>query len=419
VLELYQDARPITAKIAQGERDIVLLTVGLMVLLFVALFEIVRRGHVRIERLSEALALSNRELEARVAARTREIEHARGRLESLFDGITDGISVIEGDFHISEWNSGIERLFGAPEGGHTRCHTRYAGRTTPCAGCPARKTMATGAQAQRRYRWPAPGGGTREVEVVTFPYTSRDNQRAVIEVVRDVSERGELERQLVQSASLASLGELAAGVAHEIRNPIGMIKSSAQLLEGATGLSERDRALLGVIETEATRVAETITEFVGFAAPTKPSVVACEIAPLFERVRAMLGAEAERRGMTIAVDLPEGLPPVLADPELLHRALANLVLNALQVQTRGGWVGLSARSAGPGEVALHVADRGPGIPEGDLERIFQPFFSRRAGGTGLGLSIVQRIVSATGGRISVTSGKQGSAFSIVFPEAET
>ena len=419
VIELYQDARPITAKIAQGESEIALLTAGLMGVLFVALFEIVRRGHVRIVRLSEALELSNRELEARVAARTREIEHARERLESLFDGISDGISVIERDFRVSEWNSGIERLFGSPEASTgARCHERYAGRATPCPGCPARKTMASGAPAQRRYHWPAPDGTLREVEVVTFPYASRENVRAVIEVVRDVSERGELERQLVQSASLASLGELAAGVAHEIRNPIGMIKSSAQLLEGSSGLSERDRTLLGVIENEATRVAETITEFVGFAAPTKPSIAACEVAPLLERARTMLGAEAERRGMRIDVTLDPDLPRVLVDPELLHRVLANLILNALQVQARGGWVGLSARSAAPGEVEMHVADHGPGIPEGDLERIFQPFFSRRAGGTGLGLSIVQRIVSATGGRIAVASGPQGSDFSLVFPEAE-
>jgi nitrogen-specific signal transduction histidine kinase len=285
-----------------------------MAVLFVALFEIVRRGHVRIERLSEALALSNRELEARVAARTREIEHARERLESLFDGITDGISVIEGDFRISEWNSGIERLFGVPESGAgALCHVRYARRATPCAGCPARKTMATGAQAQRRYRWPAPDGGVREVEVVTFPYTSRENERAVIEVVRDVSERGELERQLVQSASLASLGELAAGVAHEIRNPIGMIKSSAQLLESASGFSERDRTLLGVIEKEATRVAETITEFVGFAA-AKPSVVACEVAPLLN-ARAPCSAR-RRSGAACASRSRPRLPQVLVDPEL-------------------------------------------------------------------------------------------------------
>jgi PAS domain S-box-containing protein len=420
VLELYQDARPITSKIVQGERDIALLTLGLMSVLFVALFEIVRRGHVRIVRLSEALALSNRELEARVVTRTREIEHARSRLESLFDGIADGISVIERDFRVSEWNSGIERLFGAPsDAAGTRCHERYAGRPTPCPGCPARRTMANGAQAQRRYRWPSPDGTSREVEVVTFPYTSRENEHAVIEVVRDVSERGELERQLVQSASLASLGELAAGVAHEIRNPIGMIRSSAQLLEGATGLSERDRTLLGVIEKEATRVADTITEFVGFAAPTKPNVAACDVAPMFERAEQMLRADAERRGIHIEVTLEPGLPRVLVDPELLHRVLANLVLNALQGQERGGWVGLSARRAGPGEVALHVADRGPGIPEADLERIFQPFFSRRAGGTGLGLSIVQRIVSATGGRIAVASGPQGSDFSLVYPEAES
>lgn len=419
VLELYQDARPITGKIRQGEREIVGITLALMALLFVALFEIVRRGHVRIRRLSAELELSNRELEARVAARTREIEQARGRLEALFDGIADGISVIDREFRVSEWNSGIDRLFGPPRPGVATCHERYAQRAKPCPGCPARITAATGAQAQRRYRWPGPDGAQREVEVVTFPFKTLENENAVIEVVRDVSERGELERQLVQSASLASLGELAAGVAHEIRNPIGMIRSSAQLLEGAASLAERDRELLNVIEKEATRVAETITEFVGFATPTQPALAACEVAPLLERAQTMLRPEAERRGIPLQVMLEPDVPRVLVDPELLHRALANLILNALQVQARGGFVGLSARRAGPGEVALCVADHGPGIAEGDLERIFQPFFSKRAGGTGLGLSIVQRIVTATGGRVSVASGPGGSEFSLIFPEAES
>ena len=242
-----------------------------MAVLFVALFEIVRRGHVRIVRLSEALALSNRELEARVAVRTREIEHARARLESLFDGISDGISVIERDFRVSEWNSGIERLFGAEQEQKGRlCHERYAGRATPCPACPARKTMASGVQAQRRYRWPTADGNVREVEVVTFPYTSRENERAVIEVVRDVSERSELERQLVQSESLASLGELAAGVAHEIRNPIGMIRSSAQLLEGSSGLSEHERTLLEVISRRR-RPASRARSPSSSASPRRPS----------------------------------------------------------------------------------------------------------------------------------------------------
>jgi signal transduction histidine kinase len=418
VLELYQDARPITAKIAQGELEIVAITLTLMGLLFVALFEIVRRGHARIGRLSAELELSNRELEARVASRTREIEQARERLEKLFDGIADGISVIDREFRVSEWNSGIERLFGPPQPGPATCHERYARSPKPCPGCPARVTAATGAQAQRRYRWPGADGAPREVEVVTFPFKTLENENAVIEVVRDVSERGELERQLVQSASLASLGELAAGVAHEIRNPIGMIRSSAQLLENAGGLAERDRELLSVIEKEANRVAETITEFVGFATPTRPSLAACEVPPLLERAQAMLRPEAERRGIHLDVTLAPDLPRAWVDPELLHRALANLIRNAMQVQSAGGRVELSAKRAGPGEIALCVADRGPGIPSGDLERIFQPFFSRRAGGTGLGLSIVQRIVTATGGRIAVASGPTGTTFSLIFPEAE-
>jgi signal transduction histidine kinase len=140
---------------------------------------------------------------------------------------------------------------------------------------------------------------------------------------------------------------------------------------------------------------------------------------LLERTQALLRPEGERRGIALELVLEPELPRILLDPELIHRALTNLVLNALQVQTRGGWVGLSARRAGPGEVALVVADRGPGIPKGDLERIFQPFFSRRSGGTGLGLSIVQRIVTATGGRISVASQPGGTEFSLVFPEAES
>jgi signal transduction histidine kinase len=418
VFELYQDARPIVAKIEQGELEIALITPALLGLLFVALFEIVRRGHARIGRLSAELELSNRELEVRVASRTSEIEQARGRLEALFDGIADGISVIDREFRVSEWNSGIDRLFGPPRAGAATCHERYAQSPKPCPGCPARITAATGAQAQRRYRWPGPAGAAREVEVVTFPFKTLENENAVIEVVRDVSERGELERQLVQSASLASLGELAAGVAHEIRNPIGMIRSSAQLLEGAEGLAPSDRELVNVIEKEANRVAETITEFVGFATPTRPALAACEVPPLLERAQTMLRPEAERRGIHIEVSLERDLPRALVDPELLHRALANLILNALQVQSAGGRVELSARRAGPGEIALCVADRGPGIPAADLERIFQPFFSRRAGGTGLGLSIVQRIVTATGGRIAVASAPGGTTFTLFFPEAE-
>jgi len=309
VIELYQDARPITTKIAEGQREILFATVALMTVLFVALFEIVRRGHMRITELTAALAESNVSLTQRVRQRTREVE--RGR-----------------------------------------------------------------------------------------------------------SERAELERQIIQSESLASLGEMAAGVAHEIRNPIGMISSSAQLLSRADGLSERDRELLGVIQAETERLNETISEFVHFASPPEPSLSTVEAKDLLERVRTMLRAEAERRGISLDVAECETPARVRVDPELLYRALANLVLNALQNQTKPGWVRLGVVRLAPASVAIRVADGGPGIPEDDLERIFQPFFSRREGGTGLGLSIVQRIVRANDGRIAVSSSPSGTVFTLLFPEAD-
>jgi signal transduction histidine kinase len=415
VLEIYQDGRPITQKIRHGQREILGITAALMALLFGALFAIVRRGDLRLRELTSALEGSNRELEARVATRTREIESSRERLQSLFDGIEDGISVIDEDYRILDANSGIERLFGPRSGTTTRCHERYAGRGEPCPGCPARETLRSGAAAHRRYRWPTAGGVERDVEVTTFAFQTTDRRRALIEVVRDVSDRADLERQVVQSESLARLGELAAGVAHELRNPIGMISSAAQLLTVAEGLAERDRELLGVVQREATRIEATVSEFVNFAVPPRPSLVPVDARALIERVATMLRPEAERRRIALDVSAGGDLPKFSGDPELLFRALTNLVLNALQVQGEGGGVEIRAQRE-PAGVAIAVADRGPGIAEADVERVFQPFFSRRTGGTGLGLSIVQRIVAANGGRIRLATGPGGTTFTLSFPE---
>lgn len=288
VLEVYQDARPITQEIARGQREILLTTAALMGLLFLALFQIVRRGHLRITQLSDALEVSNRELE----------------------------------------------------------------------------------------------------------------------------------NQVIQSASLANLGEMAAGVAHEIRNPIGMIQSSAQLLSNAPDMSERDRNLLEVIQAETSRVNRTITEFVGFASATEPSRKLTEPRVLLERVQMMLQPEAEHRKIVLALDVEEDLPRILVDQELVYRALTNLVLNAIQVQGEGGRVELRATRSEPGEVAFHILDHGPGIRDEDMEQIFKPFFTKRPGGTGLGLSIVQRIVTANSGRISVSSSPKGTEFTLCFAEVD-
>jgi len=137
---------------------------------------------------------------------------------------------------------------------------------------------------------------------------------------------------------------------------------------------------------------------------------------LVERVHTMLKPEAERSGVALEVALAADVPKIRVDPELLYRALTNLVLNAIQVQRNGGRVTLATSHDPPGEVGLHVVDTGPGISPEDLEHIFDPFFSRRAGGTGLGLSIVHRIVTAHGGRIDVTSRPERTEFVLRFPE---
>jgi signal transduction histidine kinase len=414
VLELYQDGRPVTRRIHEGRRQTLIATGALMAVLFLALFAIVRRGDLRIRELTDALGDSNRRLEERVRARTLESERSRRRLELLFDGIADGISVIGPGHAVSQVNSGIAQLFGVQ--GEQPCYARYAGRTEPCQSCPAERALASGERAEQRYLWPTQFG-EREVEVTAFPFAREDGAAAVIEVVRDVSERAELERQVMQAQSLASLGSMAAGVAHEIRNPIGIITSSAQLLGHTEALPERDRELLRVLRDESARVDRTISEFVSFATPSKPHRSATQPGALLERVQSALRPQAEQRGIELELALPAGLPAILVDGELLYRALVNLVLNALQAQGHGGRVRLQAARGTERIVQLRICDEGPGIAAADLERVFEPFFSKRSGGTGLGLSIVQRIVTANGGRISVASGATGTTFTLCFPEA--
>jgi len=416
VLEIYQDGRPIRANIVAGRREIGITTTGLVLILFAALFSVVQRGDRRIRDLTQELSATNRALERRVQERTGEIEAARLRLQALLDAITDGITVIDSSFQVVASNPGIERLFGPAKSAEpVPCYVRHAGRSQPCEGCPAATTLAYGRRAERRYRWPGESGRMLDVEVTTFPFMTPQGDPGAIELVRDVSERVMLERQVAQAETLAKLGEMAAGVAHEIRNPIGMIASSAQLLAQADGLAERDRELLGVMLVESARINLTISEFVNFATPPKPCKALTDPGALLERVRSVLRPEVEKRGAVITVEQEAGVPDLMVDAEMLYRALTNLVLNALQVGA--AHVKLAAQCENEG-VALLVCDDGPGISADHLPRIFEPFFTRRAGGTGLGLSVVQRTVVENGGRIQVTSTEGRTMFRLLFDRIE-
>ncbi|MCC6645698.1 MAG: two-component sensor histidine kinase [Polyangiaceae bacterium] len=231
---------------------------------------------------------------------------------------------------------------------------------------------------------------------------------------------GELERATTraeEAEELARLGRLAAGLAHEIRNPLGSIAGSAQLLAAARGLSDEDKILCGIITSEAARLNDLVSDMVDLARPRRPELGPVDLAALARDVVRL--AAQSGRGVDVAVRYsgPSDGVGVTADGAQLRQVVWNLVRNAVQASGAGETVRVSVEEA-PGEVTLEVADHGAGIPEDARARMFEAFFTTRAHGVGVGLAVVKRIVDDHGFSIAVLDGEpKGARFVVTIPRA--
>ncbi|RME43770.1 MAG: DUF4118 domain-containing protein [Chloroflexi bacterium] len=224
--------------------------------------------------------------------------------------------------------------------------------------------------------------------------------------------------ELRRAERLSALATLAGGLAHEIRNPVSIIRATAQLLQAECGPEAMQS--LAVIQAESDRIEHLITELVNFATAPPLHRQAVDMAELLRQVGRRMEPVAASRGVTIHVEAPETLPLVYADPEGMAQALGQLVMNAVQAvstQAKGEvWLRAAWHPGTPYPLLIQVMDNGPGIPPQLHSRIFDPFFTTKDTGTGLGLTMVQRIVQEHGGRIQVTSTIGGGAtFSIWLP----
>ena len=225
-------------------------------------------------------------------------------------------------------------------------------------------------------------------------------------------ERLRLKEQLNRAAHLSALGEMAAVISHEIRNPLGIIRSSAELLKKKMVGFDPNNTIPDIVIEESSRLNNIITDFLKYARPRPPRLAPCRIEDVLEKNLTFLSTQLEGKGYSVLKTIGDNLPAVTADADMLYQAFLNIFINALQAMPDGGQIILQVQ-AKTGVLEVIIADQGSGVPQEILGKVWDPFFTTKDKGTGLGLGIVKNIVDAHGGDIFIENTSNGGARFII------
>jgi signal transduction histidine kinase len=263
---------------------------------------------------------------------------------------------------------------------------------------------------------------------VTFTVESKDEVAELAEsfneMVSKLREREHLEKRLYEAEHLSKVGQLASGIAHEIRNPLNYISLAidhlkSEILPTCGEKSRELEALTEKIKEEVRRANYMVLNFMSYGRPLKLRLSRFAYSELLKKALPLLQDKLDEKHITIITDLNPGLPEIEADPELLRNCLFNFITNAGQSMPGGGVITVGAEYDPEEQLfRLTFTDQGTGIPDEEIEKIFQPYFTTKEAGIGLGLAITERIIKEHGGRIEVTSQVgSGTTFTVLLPQA--
>ena len=247
------------------------------------------------------------------------------------------------------------------------------------------------------------------------PVSSGEVGELTTTFVQMVQDLDQSRQHLIRASRFAVMGEMAAVMAHEIRTPLGILRSSSQMLKREPNISAEARELIGFIESETDRLNRLVSTLLDGARPRQPSFQLTNIHAQIHNCVLMLAAQTQTKMIQIEEFLKSSDPYCECDAEQMTQVFLNLLMNALQVLPEHGRIAVTSRSE-TRKIIIEIADDGPGIPEEERAKIFDSFFHKREGGIGLGLAVVQQIVSAHGGDITVSESQWGGAlFRISIP----
>jgi two-component system sensor kinase FixL len=358
----------------------------------------------RARQGADTLRRATEDLEAEVGARNADLRDSTARLKSIIDSAVDGIVVIDSRGLIEAFNPAAERLFGYQEDEvigrnitllmplpYREEHDMYLARHLATG---VQKIIGTGREVTGLRR----DGSTFPLHLSVGKMTA-GGQPKFTGILHDLSARVRIEEQLREQTSLARLGEMAAVVAHEVKNPLAGVRGAIQVIGTRLPRDSADARMIGEIVSRIDALDELMKDLLLFARPPQPRPVPVDLAKLVATTVELLRGDPAVEGVRVSI---EGSPgPVKADAELLKIVFVNLLVNAAHAMQGEGTIRVSLSSIAD-TCQIAFADEGPGMPPDVLEKIFVPFFTTKARGSGLGLPTARRLIEAHRGKITIS-----------------
>ena len=366
-------------------------------------FWLLTRDRRRQRDAIDTLRRSKQDFEAQVLVREADLRDSNARLQSVIDSAVDGIIIIDAKGRVESFNRGAERLFGysGPEViGHNVSmlmpapyheeHDTYLARYLATG---VQKIIGTGREVAGLRR----DGSTFPIHLSVGEMIV-GGERKFTGIVHDLGARVRIEEQLREKTALARLGEMAAVIAHEVKNPLAGVRGAIQVIGGRLPPDSKDALVIKEIVTRIDALNDLMQDLLLFARPPQPRPAVVEVGALVAATAAFLSDDPAIKNIEVKVD--GSVPPIVADAELLKIVLVNLLVNGAHAMQGRGTIRVSLASIGD-TCRIAIGDSGPGIPIEIREKIFAPFFTTKARGTGLGLVTAKRLVEAHRGSISV------------------
>lgn len=333
------------------------------------------------------------------------LETERKRLFSLLDGLPGIVYLRDSNYNVHFSNQYFWNLFGKPR--NNRCYEVIHNRKEPCKECPSDRVFNTNTSQT----WENSYTNGKTFEIYTYPFQDINGSPLVLNLLIDITERKQFEKEMARLSKLNLIGEMAAGIAHEVRNPMTTVRGFLQLLGNKKEYVQYKEYHELMIE-ELDRANSIITEFLSLAKDKVDYLEVRSLNSIIEIMYPLINAEAMNSGKDVRIDYGN-IPELLLNEKEIRQLLLNLIQNGLESMDTGGCLDIKTFVEG-GEVVLKVKDQGSGISHELLEKIGTPFFTTKANGTGLGLATCYSIAKRHNARIDVETGSKGTIFSVRF-----